>query len=84
VRVTVGDEGCTLITPARASRPDILYGPQLHGEPAGALRTQLEHFADCVLHDRQPLISPQDARAAVATAAAIHESLRSGAPVYPK
>jgi len=82
VRVTVGDEGCTIIGPNRATRPDILYGPQLHGEQAGALRTQLEHFADCVLHDRAPVISPQDARAAVAIAAAIHESLRSGQPVY--
>jgi len=82
VRVTVGDEGCTLITPDRATRPDILYGPHLHGQQAGALRTQLEHFADCVVNDRAPLISPQDARAAVQIASAIHDSLRSGAPVY--
>jgi len=82
VRVTVGDEGCTVISPDRATRPDILYGPQLHGEQAGALRAQLQHFADCVVHDRSPLISPQDARAAVEIAAAIHGSLRSGAPVY--
>lgn len=82
VRVTVGDEGCTIIGPDRATRPDILYGPQLHGEQAGALRAQLEHFAHCVLHDRTPLVSPQDARAAVEIAVAIHESLRSGAPVY--
>ena len=82
VRVTVGDEGCTIISPDRATRPDILYGPQLHGEQAGALRAQLQHFADCVLHDRTPFISPQDARAAVEIAVAIHVSLRSGAPVY--
>lgn len=82
VRVTVGDEGCTIIAADRAMRPDILYGPQVHGEQAGALRVQLDHFADCVLHDRAPLISAQDARAAVQLAAAIHESLRSGQPVY--
>jgi predicted dehydrogenase len=82
VRVTVGDEGCTIISPDRATRPDILYGPKLHGAQAGALRAQLVHFADCVANDRRPLISPQDARAAVEIAAAIHESLRSGQPVY--
>jgi len=82
VRVTVGDEGCTVISPDRATRPDILYGPQLHGEQSGALRAQLAHFADCVRLDREPLISPQDARAAVEVAVAIHASLRSGAPVY--
>ena len=82
VRVTVGDEGCTVITPERATRPDVLYGPQMLGQQAGALRTQLDHFADCVLNDKEPLISPQDARAAVEIAQAIHESLRSGAPAY--
>ncbi|MBM3497583.1 MAG: Gfo/Idh/MocA family oxidoreductase [Armatimonadetes bacterium] len=82
VRVTVGDEGCTVISPDRASRPDILYGPHLRGEQHGALRAQLEHFADCVRLDREPLISPRDARAAVELAVAIHESLRTGAPVY--
>ena len=82
VRVTVGDEGCTIMTPERATRPDILYGPMLHGEQAGALRTQLDHFASCVLSGTEPLISPQDARAAVEIAAAIHDSLQSGAPVY--
>lgn len=82
VRVTVGDEGCTVISPDRATRPDILYGPQFHGQQSGALRTQLEHFADCVGLDREPVISPQDARAAVELAVAIHDSLRSGAPVY--
>jgi predicted dehydrogenase len=82
VRVTVGDEGCTIIDGCHAARPDILYGPLLHGEQQGALRTQLAHFADCVLYDREPLISPADARAAVAIASAIHGSLRSGGPVY--
>jgi len=82
VRATVGDEGCSIINDHRTTRPDILYGPLLHGEQQGALRTQLAHFADCVLNDRAPLISPADARAAVEIACAIHESLRSGAPVY--
>jgi predicted dehydrogenase len=82
VRVTVGDEGCTLMTPDRATRPDILYGPELHGQQHGALRTQLEHFADCVVNDTEPVISPQDARAAVEIARAIHESLQSGVPAY--
>ena len=82
VRVTVGDEGCTIIDGERATRPDILYGPLMHEQQAGALRAQLEHFADCVISDKEPLISPADARAAVEVACAIHDSLRSGAPVY--
>lgn len=83
VRVTVGDEGCTIVSQDRALRPDILYGPQMHGQQSGALRAQLEHFVDCILHDRAPLISPEDARVAVQTALAIHQSLTTGGPVYP-
>jgi predicted dehydrogenase len=82
VRVTVGDEGCTIIDADRATRPDILYGPLMHDQQAGALRAQLEHFADCVISGKEPLISPADARAAVEIACAIHDSLHSGAPVY--
>ena len=83
VRVTVGDEACTLVSAQRATRPDILYGPVVHGESQGALRRQLEHFARCVRGDREPLISGEDARAAVEVCVAIHESLQSGGPVYP-
>jgi len=65
----------------RARRPDIAYGPVMLDLQHGALRTQLEHFADCVLYDREPQVSNADARAAVAVAEAIHKSLDTGLPV---
>lgn len=81
VAVRVGDESCEVAGPDRALRPDVAYGPVMLGQQFGALRTQLEHFADCVLRDRAPAVSNSDARAAVRVAEAIHESLRTGLPV---
>jgi predicted dehydrogenase len=81
VAVRVGDESCDIAGRERARRPDIAYGPEMWGLQGGALRTQLEHFADCVLHDGRPAVSNVDARAAVEVAEAIHESLRTGLPV---
>lgn len=81
VAVRVGDESCDIAGPQRADRPDTAYGPVMHDRQHGALRTQLEHFADCVLNDREPAVSNADARAAVAVAEAIHESLATGTTV---
>jgi UDP-N-acetylglucosamine 3-dehydrogenase len=81
VAVRVGDESLEIASPTRAQRPDIAYGPVFDGLQQGALRTQLEHFADCLRTGRAPLVSVEDARAAVVICEAIHESLRSGQPV---
>ena len=81
VAVRAGDnEPVEVSGPDRSRRPDIAYGPVFDGRQGGAIRFQLEHFAQCILTDREFLISPRDARAAVALAAAIHESLGTGAP----
>jgi myo-inositol 2-dehydrogenase/D-chiro-inositol 1-dehydrogenase len=56
----------------------VTYGPVFDGKQQGALKLQLEHFAECVRTGREPLISPEDARAAVAVAEGIHKSLETG------
>ncbi len=81
VAAIVGCEGFERQGTDRASRPDVVYWTEMHGRAHGGLRRQLEHFAECVLADEEPAISPGDARAAVAVAVAIHESLETGLPV---
>jgi len=81
VAVRVGDESLEVAGTDRARRPDIAYGPIMNHLQYGALRTQLEHFADCVHNGQAPMISPEDARAAVEICQAIHESLRTQQPV---
>ena len=81
VAARVGGEGFEQASDERALRPDIVYWTEMHGTAEGGLRRQLEHFAECVIADRPPTISPEDARSAVEVAVAIHESLESGGPV---
>ncbi len=82
VAVRAGDsEPLEVSGTERSWRPDIAYGPIYTGQQGGALKYQLEHFARCIIDDKEFLISAQDAKAAVVLARAIHQSLESGAPV---
>jgi len=55
--------------------------PELFGERVGILRDEILHFVRCVIHDRQPIVSGQDGKAAVQVACAIQESYQTGRPV---
>jgi len=81
VAVRVGDESLDVASQDRSKRPDIAYGFTMCDQLHGGLRTQLEHFADCVADDAEPLVRDADARAAVEVAVAIHRSLDTGLPV---
>jgi predicted dehydrogenase len=46
----------------------------------GALRTEVEHFLDCVRHGRAPLVGIDDALRAVALLEAAETALATGRP----
>lgn len=81
VNIEVRGEGLRVVDQQRTTSPDVVYVPVVGDRQAGALRTQLEHFVECVRNDREPCITPQDALQAVKAAAAITESLQTGEPV---
>ncbi len=81
VAARLGSEDFEQHSAERAQRADIVYWTEMHGRAHGGLRRQLEHFAECIIEDREPAVSPADARAAVAVAVAIHASLATGGPV---
>lgn len=81
VAAIVGCEGFEQQSQERAQRPDVIYWTEMHERAHGGLQRQLEHFAQCVAENREPVISPQHARSAVEVAAAIHRSLETGQPV---
>ncbi|MBI1913957.1 MAG: Gfo/Idh/MocA family oxidoreductase [Planctomycetes bacterium] len=59
--------------------PDTLYWPQVHGETAGALRAEIDYFVGCVAKGLKPtVVTPEEARAAVAAVAAAERSARTG------
>jgi UDP-N-acetylglucosamine 3-dehydrogenase len=81
VNVEVRGGGLRVVDDRTSSRPDVCYGPVVAGRQAGALRTQLEHFVECVRTGRDPIITPHDALQAVRVAEAITQSLESGQDV---
>jgi len=59
--------------------PDTLYWPEMHGEATGALRTEMAYFAGCVARGERPaVVTPAEARAAVAAVAAAERSAATG------
>jgi UDP-N-acetylglucosamine 3-dehydrogenase len=59
--------------------PETLYWPTMHGKPTGALRTEMEYFVDCVARSERPtVVTPQEARTAVAALSAAERSAATG------
>jgi UDP-N-acetylglucosamine 3-dehydrogenase len=74
-----GDMNLTVQTRGGVECPDTLYWPQMHGEPVGALQTELAYFVDCVARGTRPtVVTPAEARTAVAVLAAAERSAQTG------
>lgn len=59
--------------------PETLYWPVVHGERTGALRSEMSYFVDCVTRGRKPtVVTPREARDAVAVLASAEKSAQSG------
>lgn len=55
--------------------PDTTYHLVLHNRAFGILRTEVEHFIDCLITDREPIISGEEGLLAVKVAEAAHKSI---------
>ena len=60
---------------------DVIAAPVVHGEPKGFLIESIRHFADCVLEDKEPLVSGEDGLEVTRTACGIELSVQTGEPV---
>jgi len=66
-------------TAARAEQPDTAYWPVIASGTRGAVYAEMEYFAGCCLSGEAPTaVTIDDARRAVAVAAAIHHSAEIG------
>ncbi len=63
----------------RYEQPDVSYG--FSAEDAGAFRKEDEHFTDCIIQGRQPLVGGIDGLNALKIVLAAEESIRSRQPV---
>ena len=64
-----------------ASYPDVLVYPSIHGKPMGFAIESIRHFVDCVVNDKEPIVTGEDGFAATRIISAIQESSRKGEPV---
>ena len=59
--------------------PNTVYWPQMHGEPVGAFRTEIAYFVSCVANvEMLTVVTPGEARTAVAVVAAAERSAATG------
>ncbi|MFC1961336.1 Gfo/Idh/MocA family oxidoreductase, partial [Chloroflexota bacterium] len=69
----------TVLTKAGVTHDVVPHFPQRFGP---AYVAQIEHFVDCLLHDRQPLVTAADARAALQVCVAATLSQHEERVVY--
>lgn len=70
--------GCTR---AGWKLPDTRHWSALHGKLVGAVRLEVEHFIDCLLHDTEPLVQGTDGRRSLEIALAAEQSIRENCTV---
>jgi predicted dehydrogenase len=52
-----------------------------HGKPAGFYLEGIRHFVDCLVDDREPIVTGEDGLAVTRAIAAIGESITTGGPI---
>ena len=55
--------------------PDTRHWPALHGKLAGAAKLELEHFFDCVMNNKNPLVTGEDGRRSLEVMLAAEKSI---------
>ena len=64
-----------------AELPDVSAAADLYGKPVGFAVASIQHFVDCVVNDRPPLVTGEDGLAVARVLEAVEESARTGLPV---
>ncbi|MGA2821565.1 MAG: Gfo/Idh/MocA family oxidoreductase [Anaerolineales bacterium] len=73
--------GVTGCDPEGWKFPESRHWPEMHGRPSGAVHLEVEHFFDCVIGGRQPLVTGGDGRRSLEVALAAERSITEGGPV---
>ena len=60
---------------------DVLVMPNIYDKQQGFAAESIRHFVDCVLHDRQPMVTGRDGLEVTKVICAVEESVRTRRPV---
>jgi predicted dehydrogenase len=55
--------------------PDTRHWPAMHGKLTGAAQLEMEHFFECVVQDKEPLVTGLDGRKALEVMLAVEKSI---------
>jgi predicted dehydrogenase len=58
--------------------PDTRHWPTLHGKTIGSAKLEVEHFFECVLNDKTPLVTGEDGRRSLEVMLAAEKSIAEG------
>jgi len=64
-----------------AELPDVSGAAELYGKPVGFAVASIQHFVDCVVNDKPPIVTGEDGLAVARVLAAVEQSARTGLPV---
>ncbi len=64
--------------PVPSALPDTRHWPAMHGKLVGAAKLEVEHFFDCVMNDKTPLVTGEDARQSLEVMLAAEKSISEG------
>ncbi len=82
INIEVWNQGLKIHGSSGIRFQDVSYGPIIHGERLGNMRTQLEHFLRCIIRDETPIVGTEEGLAGVRAVTALEESMETGKAVY--
>lgn len=82
LRIEQGQTGLAVHTNDEAGASglavDVSFWPDVHARTNGALRSELEHFLDCVRSGEEPLVTVDDGREALRLSLAMEDAAQDG------
>jgi predicted dehydrogenase len=81
IEVDQETNGMFRVTKEGVEPVDTLSFPSVRGKLRGIYAEELEHFIECIMAEKEPLVSAEDAIEALRISLAMEESTRTGMPV---
>jgi len=78
VYVDVYDQGLNVFSERGHVCPDTIHWPIVHNRLIGDLKEELNHFIECIILDKEPLVTGEDGVNSLKVALAIINSLKTG------
>jgi len=78
IDIDLSDQGFRIAGKDIYERPFLIGKTEIHGRTFGFMPLPIQHFVDCVLEDKEPLVKPEEALLNVRILVVIAESLEKG------